>query len=175
MKLSKILFEALDGKKILLLVHPDIIFEVASRKIDGKSNVDAALEYIEKYKQYKAEFDYIIVHLFYSNRMLERNILSWDKKVYDLYLSFVEDLKDGADVVLHDENYSASFQDELPSYAIDNPNSTIYLSGGYKDLCVEKTKFMLHGADGKGGKLGSLLTELNIKVVCFSPLLIDRN
>ena len=171
-KLSRILFENIaedEGKEILLLVHPDIIFEVASAKHNGKLiNLQSAINYIEEFKRMYLNFDFIVVHLFYSNLVGKENVFNWDKELHDLYLDFIKLLKEKSNVVLVDKNFSASFQDELPSYLIDNPYSTIYLAGGYENLCVRATQDMLFR------KLEDIIKEQNISISCFPELMIKN-
>lgn len=147
------------SKKLLLLVHPDIVFEM---------DFDVAQRYYKAIEDDIGRFDHVIVHLFYSDRVLDaaRN-LGWGEAKQNLYKNFLKLLKRDANVVLHDSKFSASFQHELPFYLIDNPGTTIYFAGGYKDLCVKLTEKALDE------KLGDIIKATDTKTTCYKPLLVN--
>ena len=159
-KLIKFLIkeELSKGKNILLLVHPDIIFENGS--------TDELQKYFKKIQDDVARFDHVITHLFYSPKF-EPETFNNDYTYNEIFKNFLKMLKEESDVIKFDDpKYQASFSNELPSYLIDNPNSTIFLAGGYANLCVKMTYEMAKE------KIGDVILETNTKFVCYLPLLI---
>ena len=141
--------------EVLILVHPDCVIELPVSTI--KEYTKRVFSAINKYNT--------IIHLFFSNGFGEN--LSDEKK--ELYKKLREILMT-ADVVMisdHKNMYSGSFKKELPDWIIDHKGGTIRIGGGYKDLCVRKTKEMLSG-------LGWLLKEQEISVVDDESLTFSR-
>lgn len=153
------------SRQLLLLVHPDIIFEKASNDLDVINN------YIKDIEKHSRHFDYIIVHLFYSPAMYAEKgygkYVGMQPETEDLFRNFIDRLRENADVVMYDKNYSASFQDKLPSYLIDNPGTKIFLAGGYRNLCVKETEKMMMG------KLRDIIEETEATISCYDPLIIE--
>lgn len=145
-------------KKILILVHPDIIFETT-------------YEFIQTY--YKAieweinNFDYVVTHLFFSEEAPKH--LNWDLVKTHRFINFRKMLKQNSNFIKKDKDFSVSFESALPDFLIDNPNSEIYFGGGYKNLCVKATyEKLLY-------KLEDIIKETNATISCYGPLLItDR-
>jgi hypothetical protein len=146
-------------KKMLLLVHPDIVFEM---------DFEVAQRYYKAIEDDIGRFDYVIVHLFYSDQIFQiAPKWGWGENKLNLFKNFLKLLKRDANVVLHDRDYSASFKEELPYYLIDNPNTTIFFAGGYKDLCVKMTQEKLDS------RLGEIVKQTGATVACYAPLTIN--
>ena len=149
------------SKKILLLVHPDIVFEMAIKSMQA---------YYKLLEDHLSRFDHVIVHLFYSPNF-EPSLLSQDETKNHIFKNYMKMLRNNAHVVKWDNpRFSASFQEELPDYLIDNPNSQIFLAGGYKDLCLKATREMIDN------KLQDIINDTNTTISCYQPLIIqDRS
>lgn len=149
------------SKKILLLVHPDIVFEMAIKSMQA---------YYKLLEEHLSRFDHVIVHLFYSPNF-EPSWLSQDETKNHIFKNYMKMLRNNAHVVKWDNpRFSASFQEELPDYLIDNPNSQIFLAGGYKDLCLKATREMIDN------KLQDIINDTNTTISCYQPLIIqDRS
>lgn len=151
--------EIKSNKKLLLLVHPDIVFEM---------DFNVAQRYYKAIEDDIGRFDYVIVHLFYSDQILQiAPRWGWGDNKLNLLKNFLKLLKRDANVVLHDQNYSASFKEELPYYLIDNPGTTVYFAGGYKDLCVKLTQEKMEEI------LGDIIFSTQTKTACYKPLTLN--
>lgn len=147
------------GKKLLLLVHPDIVFEMSTNNMQI---------YLKKIEDEVLRFDYVITHLFYSPEF-KPEWLSRDPTHNHIFQNFIRMIQRNSNLVKWDNpRFMASFRHELPYYLIDNPGTTIYLAGGYKDLCVKATQEMMND------KLGTIIRETDTSVVCYQPLMIQN-
>jgi len=152
----KLLENSSISKKILLLVHPDIVFE---------TNFSFAQLYYKELEYNMTRFDCVITHLFYSDKAYE--YLKWDYGTTLLYHNFIKMLKQQSDFIEKDQNYSISFDKFLADYLIENQGSTVYFAGGYEALCVEETKKALNT------KFGWLLKETNTQIACYPELTVS--
>jgi len=148
-------------KKLLLLVHPDIVFEMSTNSMQS---------YYKRIEDEVGRFDHVITHLFYSPEF-NPEWLSKDVVHNNIFSNFMKMLRRNSHVIKWDNpRFMASIKQELPYYLIDHPGTTVYLAGGYKDLCVKATDEMMRD------KIGSIIKDTEASVVCYEPLLIkDRN
>lgn len=149
------------GKKLLLLVHPDIVFEMSTNNMQY---------YFKRIEDEVLGFDHVITHLFYSPEF-KPEWLSKDETHNHIFQNFMKMIRRHSDLVKWDNpRFMASLKEELPYYLIDNPGTTVYLAGGYRDLCVKATHEMMKD------KLGSIIRETGASVACYEPLMIaNRN
>jgi hypothetical protein len=152
---------ASSGKKLLLLVHPDIVFEMSTNNMQY---------YFKRIEDEVLGFDHVITHLFYSPEF-KPEWLSKDETHNHIFQNFMKMIRRHSDLVKWDNpRFMASLKEELPYYLIDNPGTTVYLAGGYRDLCVKATHEMMKD------KLGSIIRETGASVACYEPLMIaNRN
>lgn len=148
-----------NGKKLLLLVHPDIVFET------GK--IDFIEEYIQKLRDEMPKFDYVITHKFFSDYAPE--LIDNIGKNLDLWNKLMDVLEAESDWIKRDYKFSASFSDALPYYLIENEGTQIWLGGGYEKLCVADTQKALMK------KLGDVIGETGAYIAgCYAPLIITQ-
>jgi hypothetical protein len=136
------------GKKVLLLVHPDVICE---------NGMEKAVEYCSKLREHVGKFDYVISHMF--NPLTEFN-----KDAHEFIKACVEEV---SDVAIIDTNYGCSYGKELPDYLVENPNSVVYIAGGYESNCVWLSYLKLMD------DLGWLVKDTGAKVIWYKPLLFQ--
>lgn len=147
------------GKKLLLLVHPDIVFEMSTSSMQS---------YFKKIEDEVLGFDHVITHMFYSPEF-KPEWLSKDETHNHIFTNFMKMIRRNSHLVKWDNpRFMASFKQELPYYLIDNPGTVIYLAGGYKDLCVKATHEMMKD------KLGSIIRDTGATVACYEPLMISN-
>lgn len=146
------------GKKLLLLVHPDIVFEMST------SNLQT---YLKRVEDEVLRFDYVITHLFYSPEF-KPEWLSRDTTHNHIFENFMKMIRRNSNLVKWDNpRFMGSIKQELPYYLIDNPGTTVYLAGGYKDLCVKATQEMMND------RLGTIIRDTDTSIVCYHPLMIQ--
>jgi hypothetical protein len=146
------------GKKLLLLVHPDIVFEMSTANMQT---------YLKRVEDEVLRFDYVITHLFYSPEF-KPEWLSRDPTHNHIFQNFMKMIRRNSNLIKWDNpRFMASLKQELPYYLIDNPGTTIYLAGGYKDICVKATHEMMND------KLGTIIRDTDTSVVCYQPLMIQ--
>lgn len=148
---------------ILILVHPDCLSEQYSY------TPQQAEEYLEKLEAHLPKFDYKIII------RMERVNQDWLDSLNDNqedvakqklhYKKIMEILNKYADMQVLDMSCGkASFANEIGSFLIEHPKSTIYLSGGYQDNCLRLV------AQNLTDTLSDLIKELEIKVKTYTPL-----
>ena len=148
-----------NGKKLLLLVHPDIVFE--------PGNIDFIEEYIDRLRDEMPKFDYVITHKFFSDAAPE--LIDNIGKNLDLWNELMDVLEAESDWIKRDYKFSASFSDALPDYLIDNEGTQIWLGGGYEKLCVADTQKALMK------KLGDVIGETGASIAgCYGTLIITQ-
>lgn len=145
------------NKNILLLIHPDCVFELG---------VDNCIEYEEKVKNHYKKFDYIISHLFWPesmvnyirNKRTKEESAALDKIINTIkFVSNVTTPQNGPD--------SCTYDQELPDYLIDNENVNIFMAGGYEDNCLWRAYIEMFK------KLDFLIKEKNTSVLWYDPLI----
>ena len=147
------------SKKLLLLVHPDIVFE--------PGNVDFIRRYIDRLREHMPKFDYVIMHKFFSDAAPE--IIDNIGNNIDLWNELMEVLEAESDWIKRDYKFSVSFSDALPDYLIENEGTEIWLGGGYEKLCVADTRKTLLR------NLGDILDETGTSIAgCYAPLIITE-
>ena len=147
------------SKKLLLLVHPDIVFE--------PGNVDFIRRYIDRLREHMPTFDYVITHKFFSDAAPE--IIDNIRNNIDLWNELMEVLEAKSDWIKRDYKFSVSFSDALPDYLIENEGTEIWLGGGYEKLCVADTRKTLLR------NLGDILDETGTSIAgCYAPLIITE-
>ena len=147
------------SKKLLLLVHPDIVFE--------PGNVDFIRRYIDRLREHMPTFDYVITHKFFSDAAPE--IIDNIGNNIDLWNELMEVLEAKSDWIKRDYKFSVSFSDALPDYLIENEGTEIWLGGGYEKLCVADTRKTLLR------NLGDILDETGTSIAgCYAPLIITE-
>ena len=147
------------SKKLLLLVHPDIVFE--------PGNVDFIRRYIDRLRKHMPKFHYVITHKFFSDAAPE--IIDNIKNNIDLWNELMEVLEAKSDWIKRDYKFSVSFSDALPDYLIENEGTEIWLGGGYEKLCVADTRKTLLR------NLGDILDETGTSIAgCYAPLIITE-
>jgi hypothetical protein len=147
------------SKKLLLLVHPDIVFE--------PGNVDFIRRYIDRLREHMPTFDYVITHKFFSDAAPE--LIDNIGNNIDLWNELMEVLEAGSDWIKRDYKFSISFSDALPDYLIENEGTEIWLGGGYEKLCVADTrKTLLRNLD-------DIIEETGASIAgCYAPLIITE-
>ena len=149
----------LRNKKLLLLVHPDIVFE--------PGNTDFIRSYIKRLQEHMSTFDHVITHKFFSEVAPE--IIDNIRNNIDLWNELMEVLEAGSDWIKRDYKFSGSFSDALPDYLIENEGTEIWLGGGYKKLCVEDTRKALLRS------LSDIIEETGASIAgCYAPLIITE-
>ena len=145
-------------KRLLVLVHPDCVFEMTETHF-----IEA---YLDRLSSSLDDFDYVITHLMFSKVAPE--VVSGIKTRLDLWNDFMAVLNSKSDWIGLDKKFSASFNDALPDFLIDNPGTEIYFAGGYQNLCIPDTKKALLS------QLKDILrdTDASIKKEDFLPLVI---
>ena len=117
-------------KRLLVLVHPDCVFEI--------TNTPFIEEYLNRLSSSLDTFDYVITHLMFSKVAPE--VVQGIKSRLDLYNDFMALLQSKSNWIGLDKKFSASFNDALPDFLIDHPNTEIWFAGGYQNLCIQDTK-----------------------------------
>jgi len=155
----KLWLEEKQGKKILLLIHPEIIYEVG---------LEQAQTYNKELIKHAANFDYIITHHLgpTENWTDDRDLPDEMKQAYKLIFNTAKQISHSP-MYKHDDYYGCSYEKELPDFLIENPNSTIFFGGGYKRNCVQIAYNQLFN------RLDWLLKDTNTKIEMYEPLLID--
>jgi len=147
------------NKKLLLLVHPDIVFEPGDTKF--------IRSYIERLQEHMPKFDHVITHKFYSEAAPE--LIENIGNNIDLWNELMEVLEAGSDWIKRDYKFSGSFSDALPDYLIENEGTEIWLGGGYKKLCVEDTRKALLRS------LSDIIEDTGASIAgCYAPLIITE-
>jgi len=146
-------------KKLLLLVHPDVVFEISET------------EFIESYKnrleKELSEFDHVITHLMFSSEAPK--VVTGIKDRKKLWDEFKKVLVNKSDWIGLDHKFSASFSDALPDYLIENEGTQIWLGGGYKDLCVAGTRESLLRS------LNDIIELTGASIAgCYAPLIVTE-
>lgn len=149
-----------NNKKLLLLIHPDCIAE---------NGPDKAKNYQSLLKQHVSKFDHVITHAFYSGEdWIKHSIWEDDWKVafYELYNT----IKSISDHFLYNSKdiYGCSYSSQLPDYLIDNPNTEIYMAGGYEDNCLWISYKLLFE------QLDWMLRENSVSVFYYKPLIFSH-
>ncbi len=152
------LFEMLEKKKLLILVHPDCITEVSA---------DAALQYAKLVEQHLPKFDFVITHLFMEDGRPWG--YSWNQETKDAHNILVNAVKKHSTKTLFDsrDGYGTSYSTDLPDFLMDNPNTDIYMSGGYESNCLWISYLQLFK------RLNWLLKEQGHEVHYYTPLLFS--
>lgn len=155
----KLWLEENQGKKILLLIHPEIVYEVGSHQTQT---------YNQKLITLAPNFDYIITHHLGpdENWMDDRDLPEEMKQDYKLIFNTAKKISH-SHMYKHDDYYGCSYEKELPNFLIENSNSTIFFGGGYKRNCVRIAYEQLFN------RLDWLIKETNTKIEMYEPLLID--
>lgn len=117
-------------KRLLILVHPDCVFEITETHFIE--------DYLNRLSSSLDDFDYVITHLMFSKAAPE--FIHGIKDRLELWNEFTSLLRAKSDWIGLDKKFSASFNDALPDYLIDNPGTEIWFAGGYQDLCIQDTK-----------------------------------
>lgn len=148
-------------KRLLVLVHPDCVFEITETPFIE--------EYLSRLSSSLDNFDHVITHLMFSKVAPE--VVSGIKTRLDLYNDFISLLQSKSDWIGLDKKFSASFNDALPDFLIDNPGTEIYFAGGYQNLCIQDTKKALLS------NLKDILLDTNAHIQGdFLPLVVkDRH
>ncbi len=150
-------------RQLVLLVHPDCIFE------QGEDAFDRYAARISPYLRDKTVF----IHWFYSHEF-PRILSEWESEndhstkvqFYTHVRSYFAKL---ADVAKWDKgSYGSTFNDELASWIIESPGGLIQIGGGYEDLCVAETARRL------GWHLRDELEEMKVKVTVVPALCFRR-
>lgn len=146
-------------KKLLLLVHPDIVFE--------PGNVNFIRRYIDRLQEHMSTFDYVITHKFFSDSAPE--LIDNIGNNIDLWNELMDVLEAESDWIKRDYKFSASFKDALPDYLIENEGTQIWLGGGYEKLCVADTrKSLLRNLD-------DIIKETGASIAgCYMPLIVTE-
>lgn len=147
------------SKRLLLLVHPDVVFEI--------NETEFIEQYLERLKRELPKFDHVITHIMFSPRAPE--VVDGIFSRLQLFNEFMQSLHEHSDWIGLDKKFSTSFSDALPDYFIDNPGTQIWLAGGYKDLCVRDTENILLR------QLSDVILDTDSKVAgCYLPLIITE-
>lgn len=158
----KLWLEENQDKKILLLIHPEIIYEVGWKE---------AQTYNKELIKHAKNFDYIITHHLGpdENWTDHREILPKEQKqAYKLIFNTAKNISHSP-MYKHDDYYGCSYDKELPDFLIENPNSTVFFGGGYKRNCVQIAYQQLFN------RLDWLIKDTNTKIEMYEPLLINPN
>lgn len=155
----KLWLEENQGKKILLLIHPEIIHELGSHQTQI---------YNQKLITLAPNFGYIITHHLGPNEnwIDDRDL---PEKMKQDYKIIYDTAKKISHLPMYKSNdyYGCSYEKELPDFLIENPNSTVFFGGGYKRNCVQIAYNQLFN------RLDWLLKDTNTKIEMYEPLLID--
>lgn len=143
-----------DNNKLMILVHPDCCVELGA---------EAVIEYTNLLKQHLPRFDYVITHFFIPDGRPWSNY--WDDQMKEAHISLVETIKSLSNVAVSRNTYACSYDKELPDYLIENPNTTIYMAGGYEANCLWMSYQRLFV------KLKWLMDEQNHQVYYYKPLI----
>lgn len=142
--------------KVLILVHPDCLSE------QYQFTPQQSEEYLQKLEKHLPLFDYVIVMR--MGRVDEGSISS-KEEVQEHFKKLKGILSRHADLQIIDNDLGmTSLNKEIGNFLLENPNSIIYLSGGYQDLCLREV------AGNLVYELGDFIKELNIRVRIFLPL-----
>lgn len=145
------------GKKLLLLVHPDAVFEISDNQF--------IIDYIDRLAKHLDHFDYIITHRMFSDAA-PKTLASIQDRI-ELWNRMMHLLNQKSNWIGLDRKFSASFKEALPDYLIDNEGTEIWFGGGYKDLCVKDTQMALQL------QLGDIIEETGGKIAgCYAPLIV---
>lgn len=146
-------------KKLLLLVHPDAVFEISDDQFIAN--------YIDRLVKHVNQFDHVITHRMFSD-VAPESVASIYNRI-DLWHKMMRVLNENSDWIGLDRKFSASFKEALPDYLIDNEGTEIWFGGGYKDLCVRDTQAALEL------QLGDIIEETGAKVAgCYAPLIVTE-
>jgi hypothetical protein len=148
-------------KKVLILIHPDCIYELG---------LEQTKRYTNLLEQHCKQFDYVITHAFLSEQFED-----WltPAKIPDEYKIAVRLIRHTAQKNSHlflynsRDLYGCSYAQELPDYLIENDNVTLYMAGGYERNCL------LVSYQELIKRLGWLLKEKNIKIQSYGPLVFQ--
>jgi hypothetical protein len=147
-------------KRILVLIHPECCAELGP---------DQAKKYVESLTRDSNKFDYIITHAFTSSSdWVDNSILSNEsKEAWKILRKVSESI---SDVFLWNpkDMYGCSYSKELPDYLIENPESEIYMAGGYESNCLWIAYRQLFE------KLNWVLKENKTKVHYYKPLIFTN-
>ena len=155
----KLWLEENQGKKILLLIHPEIVHELGFNQTQT---------YNQKLTNLAPNFDYIIAHHLGPNEnwMDDRDLPEEMKQDYKLIFNTTKEISHSP-MYNKDDYFGCSYDKELPNFLIENPNSTVFFAGGYKRNCVKIAYDQLFN------RLNWLLKDSNTKIEMYEPLLID--
>ena len=148
------------GKKIIILIHPEIVCELGTKKTQ---------EYNQKLIQHTPNFDYVITHHWGpSENWLDQSKDLSDNMKNDYKLIYKTTTDVSQESMYDYKNfYGCSYEKELPDYLIENPKSTVYFAGGYAKNCVKIAYNLLFN------RIGWLLKETNTKIEHYEILLIN--
>lgn len=151
------LYSENSGKNLLLLIHPDCVFELG---------VEACIGYTNKINSHVQRFDYVISHLFWPeamiNYMKSKRSLE-ESRVLD---KIIETVKLASDVVTPQRGPDdCTYNRELPEYLMENDGVNVFMAGGYEDNCLWRAYVDMFK------KLDWLLREKNIVVQWYEPLI----
>lgn len=144
-----------NNKKILLLIHPDCIFELGFK---------ICKEYEKKLIEHSSKFDYVISHCFWPKHMIDYMMKKRNKEETDALDSIIKTIKNISDKAISPEEGGCSYNKELPEYLIEN-NANIFMGGGYEDNCLWRSYVDLFK------KLDWIIKEKNIIVKWYKPLI----
>jgi hypothetical protein len=150
-----------NNKRLLLLIHPDAVFEI--------SETHFIEEYLKRLEGELSQFDYVITHKMFSD--FAPDVVSGIKDRRVLFDRFMNVLQAGSQWIGLDKKFSASFDSSLPDYLIENFGTQIWLAGGYENLCVRDTKTALER------QLGDIIKDTQASIAgCYAPLIVtDRH
>lgn len=144
-------------RKMLILIHPDCVPELGEQ---------ATHAYIQKLTTHAPLFDYVVVHPFLSGiewldrsthreeiKQAYRDIYAVDQKIADVYRHDPRDM------------YSCTYSREVADYLVENPDTEVYMGGGYESNCLWIAYKKLFE------KLGWLMSENKTKVTYYKPLI----
>lgn len=143
---------------ILILVHPDCLSEQYIFTPEQSGG------YLEKLEEHLPKFDYVIV------MRMDRVNKEWiegvkSPQIKQHFYKLEEIVNQHADLQVTDNDLGkTALNKEIGDFLLENPNSTVYLSGGYQDNCLRDV------AANLVSELGDFLKELDIKVRVYKPL-----
>lgn len=142
---------------MLILIHPECAAELGA---------EAGMRYASLIQQHASQFQYIITHFFTSsNNWLSRS--SFSPEIQKAYSTIRDNAQAVSQVARHDakDMYGCTYGKEVPDYLIQNPQTDIYMAGGYENNCLWIAYKQLFQ------KLGWLLSENGTSVHYYKPLI----
>lgn len=145
---------------LLLLIHPDCI---------GEQDVKYSEEYLKRLNQHTNLFNKVISILFYSADYRQAFPTAEREESRANAVKNIRDYLDNNSTTAYDtKGGRIVYNTVVGDYLINNENLTIYLGGGYQDLCLADHYLRFSEI------LGEIIEDNNHKIKFYKPLIFNR-